>query len=174
MSYTDLETVFTFDQALGQGAFGTVWKVRDRQTGEVRALKLIEYNDSNYAYMNEEIRAIQGVALSPSCKMGLACYYDIDYVKFRGKIYIGILMSFHEGMSLDTYFKKYHPSRDQIYKIMFTLFSGLQELHSHKVYHRDIKSENIIIRDTNSITLIDFGISCYRPDCGNRQNAPCS
>lgn len=166
MAYTDLETVFTFERQLGQGAFGTVWKVKDRASGEVRALKLIEYSGVNYDLINEELRALRGIALSPSCKLGLACYYDIDYVKFRGKVYIGVLMSYHEGLDLFQYFRVHRPSRDVIYHIMHALFSGLQELHSRKVYHRDIKPENIIVQDPDHIFLIDFGLSCYKSDCG--------
>ncbi|CAD8145011.1 unnamed protein product [Paramecium pentaurelia] len=51
---------------------------------------------------------------------------------------------------------------DQIKKIMKSILSGLEYMHSFGIFHRDIKKCNVMLRDQNgydSICLIDFGLA---------------
>ena len=50
---------------------------------------------------------------------------------------------------------------------MFQLLEAIEHMHSKDVFHRDIKVENILIRDNATIKICDFGHSLYVSD-----NAP--
>ena len=40
---------------------------------------------------------------------------------------------------------------------MTQLFSGLRDIHEHKMIHRDIKPQNIMLTDLDTVKIIDFG-----------------
>jgi len=53
--------------------------------------------------------------------------------------------------------KKGSFSEKQVTNIALQLCQVLQVLHAHKILHRDIKPDNIILKNDGSIKLIDFG-----------------
>ena len=42
---------------------------------------------------------------------------------------------------------------------MYQILSGVEELHKHRIFHRDIKPHNILIQDTNQIKIADLGLA---------------
>ena len=47
-------------------------------------------------------------------------------------------------------------------KIMKTTLKAIRHMHKHKIMHRDIKMDNILMRDINdpkSIVIIDYGFA---------------
>jgi len=47
----------------------------------------------------------------------------------------------------------------QVKKIFYRIVQGVQHLHHINIVHRDIKDENILIRDDDTVEIIDFGSS---------------
>ena len=50
-------------------------------------------------------------------------------------------------------------SEDQAAKYMKQLFQAVNHCHAQEIVHRDIKPDNIMITEDNSVRLIDFGLS---------------
>ena len=70
-----------------------------------------------------------------------------------------IVMEYVEGISLEDKLKKEKRlSQEETLKYIKQLLSALTEVHSHHVYHRDIKTDNIHITLEGNIKLLDFGI----------------
>ena len=50
-------------------------------------------------------------------------------------------------------------SEDQAAKYMKQLFQAVNHCHAQEIVHRDIKPDNIMITEDNTVRLIDFGLS---------------
>ena len=64
---------FSKEKLLGQGAFGSVYQVRD-QAGRIYALKLL--TDVDPAVFNYETAAIKKISAYPNCLKDTVCYID--------------------------------------------------------------------------------------------------
>jgi len=71
------------------------------------------------------------------------------------------VMEYEEGIDLSAYIKEHATPlpQDTILQIIMPILEGLKEVHRHHYLHRDIKPANILIRDSKSPVLIDFGAS---------------
>ena len=76
--------------------------------------------------------------------------------------HLNIAMEFLPGMSLGTYLKAQSNGRI-LEKECKVIFRGLAEalvyMHAKNIAHRDIKLENIILKEDLSPKFIDFGFS---------------
>lgn len=69
-----------------------------------------------------------------------------------------IFYEFIEGSTLRTLIEDGTPITSyDIFHLISLLISTLSNLHEHKIIHKDIKPENIIISNTGKVYLIDFG-----------------
>ena len=44
------------------------------------------------------------------------------------------------------------------------IFNALKKIHARKVYHGDVRGENILVRHDNSVVIIDFERSIVNAD----------
>lgn len=85
-----------------------------------------------------------------------------DYAgEYRSEEYRCVLREYVEGVSLYDYVRRRHPDEAEIADIALKLAEAMKKLHGMEpaVIHRDIKPQNIIVKDDGSIVLIDLGIS---------------
>ena len=75
-------------------------------------------------------------------------------------------MELIEGESLLAFVKSHQDRKleENNCKLIFKqIIEGLMYLHENNISHRDIKLENIIIKDKSEIKIIDFGFSACHP-----------
>jgi NIMA (never in mitosis gene a)-related kinase len=78
--------------------------------------------------------------------------------------YLYILMEHCEGGDLQKLIKKHKKegtkvSEIDIWRYTKETLEGLKYLHDQKVLHRDIKPQNLLLDDQNSLKICDLGIS---------------
>ena len=159
IDYSDGQVVlskYKIIKALGDGAFGQVYKVSDLQTNQVYALKLLRLWD-----VPSEIRQPLIDRFDMEFKTGLIqsryLVHSYDYGLLEGNPYI--VMEFCSGGDLSS---KVGKNDIDISKVSSEILGGLNDLHSNGKVHRDLKPENVLFKADGTAVLADFGI------CGDR------
>ena len=140
---------------LGAGAFGVVYKARDRETGEVVALKQLKPEIAMQQDLVERFK--QELLLTRKVTHRNVCrVYDL----YRENEGVFISMEYVEGERLrDKLNREGRFPLDEAFGISNQLFDGLEEAHSRDVVHRDLKPENIMIAVDGTVKLMDFGLA---------------
>ncbi|XP_029374310.1 mitogen-activated protein kinase kinase kinase kinase 5 [Echeneis naucrates] len=137
---------------VGGGTYGEVYKARNKQNGELAAIKVIKMEpEDDFSIIQQEIVIVK------SCKHpNIVAYYG-SYIR-ANKLWI--CMEFCGGGSLQDIYHVTGPlSEPQIAYICREMLQGLDYLHAQKKIHRDIKGANILLNNQGKVKLADFGIS---------------
>ncbi len=148
------EDRYTVTSSIGKGGAGKVYLAKDKFEGD--KLVAIKTADPDATMSNFEQRfKMEANILSKLKSPNIISFYDY----FSQDGFQMIIMEYVEGISLDDKLKKERrlPIDDAL-KITKQLLSALTEVHSHKVFHRDIKPDNIHITVEGKVKLLDFGI----------------
>ena len=68
-------------------------------------------------------------------------------------------MEYIDGITLTKFVENNYPLKiNKIIELIIQLFIAVSHLHSNKIYHRDIKPDNIMINNNHKIILMDYGV----------------
>jgi len=137
---------------LGSGGSGSVWLVRDEQTGLDVALKIVPREGKAAARAEREAQAAAKLR-HPSCLRAYAFARDSRHVYIAYEFVPG--RTFREAMragELD--------DRSAI-EACAQICDGLAHAHGAGILHRDVKPSNVLLADGDrvSVRLLDFGLA---------------
>lgn len=142
-------------EKLGEGTYATVFKGRDRINGDIVALKEIHLDPEEGAPST----AIREVSLMKELRFNnIVRLYDVIHSEKT------LTLVFEH---LDQDLKKYMDSignngmipSQQAKWFMFQLLQGIAFCHDHRVLHRDLKPQNLLINSKGELKLGDFGLA---------------
>ncbi|RIA96589.1 kinase-like domain-containing protein [Glomus cerebriforme] len=142
-------------EKLGEGTYATVYKGKERRSGETVALKEIHLDSEEGAPST----AIREISLMKELK-------HPNIVKLKDVIHTeNKLMLVFEYMDQDL--KKYmdihgnHGALDSmtIKLFMYQMLTGIDFCHENRVLHRDLKPQNLLINKNGQLKLADFGLA---------------
>ncbi|KAJ5836225.1 Sirtuin family [Penicillium robsamsonii] len=140
---------------LGEGTYATVFKGRNRQTGEMVALKEIHLDSEE----GTPSTAIREISLMKELKHeSIVSLYDVIHTENK-------LMLVFEFMDRDL--KRYMDTRGDrgqldpatVKSFMHQLLKGIAFCHDNRVLHRDLKPQNLLINKKGQLKLGDFGLA---------------
>lgn len=140
-------------EKIGEGTYGVVYKAKDRATNETIALKKIRLEAEDEGVPSTAIREISLLKeLQHDNVVSLK-----DVVHQESKLYLVFEY-------LDQDLKKYMDSTKQMHPMLvksylFQLASGIAFCHAHRVLHRDLKPQNLLIDKHGVLKLADFGLA---------------
>uniref|UniRef100_A0AAZ3RJ44 non-specific serine/threonine protein kinase n=1 Tax=Oncorhynchus tshawytscha TaxID=74940 RepID=A0AAZ3RJ44_ONCTS len=143
----------------GNGTYGQVYKGRHVKTGQLAAIKVMDVTGDE----EEEIKAEINMLKKYSHHRNIATYYGafvkknppgIDdqlwlVMEFCGAGSVTDLIKNTKGNSLKEEWTAY---------ICREILRGLTHLHQHKVIHRDIKGQNVLLTENAEVKLGETGM----------------
>ncbi|TRZ22387.1 hypothetical protein HGM15179_004716 [Zosterops borbonicus] len=149
---------------IGEGAYGKVFKARDlKNGGRFVALKRVRVQTSEEGMPLSTIREVAVLRhLETFEHPNVVRLFDVCTVSRTDRETKLTLVFEHVDQDLTTYLDKVpEPGvpTETIKDMMLQLFRGLDFLHSHRVVHRDLKPQNILVTSNGQIKLADFGLA---------------
>ncbi|CAJ0751080.1 16142_t:CDS:2 [Entrophospora sp. SA101] len=143
-------------EKIGEGTFGVVYRGMERKSGLVVALKKLR--------------------LETHCHDGIPCttVREISILtQANNKNIVKLLDTIYSDKNLylvfeylETDLRKYLDNAGQhgltifnVKKFMWQLMSGVYYCHSHRILHRDLKPQNLLIDSEGNLKLADFGLA---------------
>ncbi|XP_004676739.1 PREDICTED: cyclin-dependent kinase 6 [Condylura cristata] len=149
---------------IGEGAYGKVFKARDlKNGGRFVALKRVRVQTGEEGMPLSTIREVAVLRhLETFEHPNVVRLFDVCTVSRTDRETKLTLVFEHVDQDLTTYLDKVpEPGvpTETIKDMMFQLLRGLDFLHSHRVVHRDLKPQNILVTSSGQIKLADFGLA---------------
>ncbi|CAD8074409.1 unnamed protein product [Paramecium primaurelia] len=166
-SKKNINDSYLIKEMIGQGGFGKVYKVVHKQTGMIRAVKMILKEKMK---QEDEERLLEETAI----------LMDIDhpnivklYEIFSDKYSYYLVSEYCEGGELFEKIKLVSIlTEKEIANFMKQILSAVSYCHQKGIVHRDLKPENILFDQKHSqasIKIIDFGASAKLQNCEKLQ-----
>ncbi|XP_023290152.1 MAPK/MAK/MRK overlapping kinase [Orussus abietinus] len=141
-------------QKIGEGSFSEVLKCQNRESGVLYAAKRLKrtYQNVNEISESPEVIAMRKITRHPNILYMIETHYD----PLSGKvtlIFELMDMSLYDLMKA----RKGRTLKEHTVKVyLYQLLKGLEHLHNHGIFHRDVKPENILLRG-DVVKLADLG-----------------
>uniref|UniRef100_G3NSR9 cyclin-dependent kinase n=1 Tax=Gasterosteus aculeatus aculeatus TaxID=481459 RepID=G3NSR9_GASAC len=149
---------------IGEGAYGKVYKARDlKNGGRFVALKRVRVQTEEEGMPLSTIREVAVLRqLEAFDHPNVVRLFDVCTVSRTDRETKLTLVFEHVDQDLTTYLEKAPDPGvppETIKHMMYQLLQGLDFLHSHRVVHRDLKPQNILVTSGGQIKLADFGLA---------------
>lgn len=148
---------------IGGGAYGTVYKARDRLSGQFVALKSVRVQTDQDGLPLSTVREVALLKrLEQFDHPNVVKLMDVCATLRTDQETKVTLVFEHVDQDLKTYLEKAPPPglpASQIQDLMRQLLCGLAFLHSNCIIHRDLKPENILVTSRGQVKLADFGLA---------------
>ena len=152
---------YTILDRVGAGGFGALYKVT--ADDRVYALKLSTTRFSDFTpeeqRRQEERADREVVALKSLNHPNIVRAHEFGRWPDIETGYPYILMDFVDGYRLYDWRDQTTPSLRAICIVVLKIARALHEMHRVHIVHRDLKSENVLVRGDGEPVIVDFGIS---------------
>ena len=148
---TVFNKIYVSERALGVGGFGTVFLARENVSNRLVAIK--QLNNQDATRQQAIVHEVQMV--SQFNHPNIATYHH----SFSENGLLFLVMEFCAGGSIRSAAFHRKVSSTEALAWVQTLAEVLAFVHGKKIIHHDIKPDNILLTETGTIKLSDFGIA---------------
>lgn len=149
---------FTKVKNIGKGNMGACTLVRNNDDGRHYVIKQVDLAKLNKKERQQSLN--EAKVLSSLRHPNIINY--VDSFLARKSDHLCIVMEFADGGDLSQKIKASHNTnfpQDQILDWAIQLALALQHIHSKKILHRDVKTQNVFLTSDGMCKLGDFGIA---------------
>ena len=139
----------------GAGGMGVVYRAWDARLDRAVALKFLP------TLLNADVREREYFVLEARMASSLdhpniGVIHGIEETA-DGRAFI--VMGFYDGLSLAQRIAKGPLSTVEAVDVAIQIALGLCEAHARQIVHRDIKPSNVMLTNTGSVKIVDFGLA---------------
>lgn len=155
---------YTLSEPVGSGGTGTVWRAA-RSDGQFEghvAIKIINPDAAPAA----AIGRLRGEAqhLARLSHPNIARLLDAG-VDAEDRPYL--VLEYVDGTPIDTYCDRHQFDIAGRIRLFVDVLHAVAHAHAHLIVHRDIKPANVLVDETGTVKLLDFGIArLLQPETG--------
>lgn len=153
------EALYETQKKIGKGAYGEVYRARNRQTNIPVALKVIKLSSEENGIPVTAIREIS--LLRELQHENIISLFDV----FHSEGSLTLVFECMDGDLNDYLRAKGGLDAQTIRSFMFQLLSGVAHCHERQIWHRDLKPQNLLLRSISNpepsiqLKLADFGLA---------------
>src|SRR5947209_4672466 len=139
---------------IGEGAFGRVYRGRDRRLARAVAVKVIKpwwADDEDWVQGFEREAQLMARVSNP----GIVQIFDVGYAS-EGLYYVAELV---DGASLQERLRAGPMAPGQASEVAEQLCRALGHAHAQRIVHRDVKPANVLISRHGAVKVGDFGVA---------------
>ncbi|KAF8973717.1 kinase-like domain-containing protein [Flammula alnicola] len=139
-----------------EGSYGVVFRARDKQTGDIVALKKLKLDEEKNGF---PITALREVYALMSCRHeNVVGVREVVVGDTLTQVFVVMDFIEHDLKSLLTVM----PSpflQSEIKTLMLQLLSAVNHCHQNWILHRDLKTSNLLMNNRGTIKVADFGLA---------------
>lgn len=157
---------YTFDELIGKGSFGRVYKGRQASTGKVVAVKVLDIDEADFQAFgdmrDEQLRDFnKEIAILRRAQESGAENLNQMIEAFSVHSQLWLVCEYCPGGSVKTLMRATKNKLEEKYLIVVAreLAKALKGLHQAGIMHRDVKAANVLIHENGGVQLCDFGIA---------------
>jgi serine/threonine protein kinase len=167
---------YSFDELIGKGSYGRVYKGRQTTTSKVVAIKVIDIDEADFHSVfeqkdeqikdfNREIRILKQAQDSGAPNMNIM----IEALPVHSQLWL--VCEYCPGGSVKTLMRATNDRLSEQYIIIVAreLAKALAGLHDAGIMHRDIKAANVLIHEEGRLELCDFGVATVLDTKGDKR-----
>lgn len=144
---------------LGSGAFGEVYKARSSARPRTVAIKIINCFSERAARDADREARLHGMI---DHRHIVKCFQVIFLPHYNGSMAVCLVEEFcNQGSLADRIRARTYDIYRDTRSWLLQLLLGLSKIHQFEIIHRDIKAENVLIKN-NIVKIADLGVSVAR------------
>lgn len=155
MRYGDrLNDRYRIERLVGNGGMANVYQAYDEILKRHVAIKILR---TEFSHDEQFIRRFEREAHAATSlnHPNIVAVYDVGE---EDSIYY-IVMEFIDGMTLKTYCEGRPLAINKAVEIISQICDAIDHAHAHRIIHRDIKPQNMLVREDGTVKVTDFGIA---------------
>jgi len=150
-----IDSHYEVQEELGKGLWATVYKVKELRTDKIYALKLFHKLKATEIYKKFSAEDMHHITKIQHRNL----VHVINFGNHGENLYY--IFEYYDGQSLKK-FKFISANLDTLYNIIVQICYGLDALHSQKIYHKDLKLNNVLFKLSDKaveLKIMDYGFT---------------
>jgi eukaryotic-like serine/threonine-protein kinase len=147
---------------IGEGGMGIVYLAEREDLGSQVAIKILR--DAWFSPARRDLFATEQRTLAQLNHPSIARLYDADTSPDGSPFFV---MEYVEGVPLTAYCDKNNCSIHARLRLFRAVCEAVLYAHQHAVIHRDLKPSNVLVKNDETVRLLDFGIARHVESLGD-------